>query len=61
MTPLTTEQAKEMKPLDMVRYFNPDLTDQECEDILWEETCFPFGFYDMINHIVNQLNEYFIK
>ncbi len=58
MNPLTLEYALEnkFKPIDCVKYFKPDWTDAECDDFLWEHTCFPFSNESMIN----QLNEHFL-
>lgn len=28
---------------DTVRYYFPNATDEECDYILWEETCFPLS------------------
>ena len=34
--------------IDLVRKYFPDYTIEECDFILWERTCFPFGTLDMI-------------
>jgi len=59
MKPLTIEYAIENKlsPLDCVKYFNPDWTDEQCEFHIWENTCFPFSNELMIE----SLNEQFLK
>jgi hypothetical protein len=57
MKKLTLETALEHRftVVDCVRFFNNELTFKECEFILWEHTCYPYGFQLMIK----QLNEYF--
>ncbi len=55
MTELTIEMAKEMNYIDLVKHFRPDWTDEECEFYLWEYTCFPFGFKDVIKQLNEQL------
>jgi hypothetical protein len=53
---LTIEQAKQISnPIELVKYFNPDWTDEECDYFLWEFTCFPFS----LEETVKQLNERF--
>ena len=42
-------------PYDCVRFFNPKASDDLCEFIIWEQTCFPFSSEIMIK----QLNETF--
>lgn len=57
MDPLTYQYAIEndFTPMDCVRYFKPEASDQECDFILWEKTCFPASTETMIA----QLNQYF--
>jgi hypothetical protein len=57
MEELTIEMANKMPFIDWVKYFRPDWTDDECEFYLWELTCFPFGFKD----VIKQLNEQLLK
>ena len=54
---LTLEYAIDNKftPHDCVRFFNPEASDELCEFIIWEQTCFPFSNEIMIK----QLNETF--
>lgn len=40
---------------DLVREYLPDMDDRECCDILWGETCFPFGSIDQVRMHVAQL------
>ena len=52
--PLTIEQANQISnPIELVKYFKPDWTDEECDYYLWEFTCFPFD----LEETVKQLNE----
>ena len=57
MRTLTLEHAtaNKLTPNDCVRFFNPEASDELCEFILWEKTCFPFSNEIMIK----QLNETF--
>lgn len=59
MEALTLEHALENKftPIDCVKYFKPEWTDDECDFYLWEFTCFPFSTESMIK----QLNEKFLN
>lgn len=59
MKKLTLEHAIENKfnAEDCVRYFDENLSKEEVDYILWEETCFPFSTETMIE----QLNKKFIK
>lgn len=34
-------------PQDLVRMIKPDATDEECDYVLWEQSCFPFGPVNM--------------
>jgi len=38
---LKFESVINMRPVDVVKYYFPDVTDDEADYILWEETCFP--------------------
>jgi hypothetical protein len=57
MKPLTLEYAKENKfnVLDLVKYFNPNITNEEADFLLWEKTCYPFS----LEETIKQLNEIF--
>lgn len=50
---LTIEKAIELKcsAAKVVKYYFPDKSDEECEFILWEETCFPFSNEVMLEQI----------
>jgi len=56
MKPLTPEYATEnnFTPLDCVKYFKPDWSDEACFDLLIEETCYPFDFKRMIKQLNNK-------
>lgn len=57
--PLTIEYAIENKftPIDCVKYFAPEMSDDDCDMYLWECTCYPFS----VEIMINQLNEQFLK
>jgi hypothetical protein len=57
MKALTLEHAIENKltPIDLVKYFNPEWSNEECDYYLWEFTCFPFSIED----VIKQLNDKF--
>ena len=57
MKPLTVEYAIENKfnALDLIKYFSPNITDEEADFLLWERTCFPFS----LEETIKQLNEIF--
>lgn len=59
MEALTKKYALENKftPIDCVKYFKPEITDEEADFIIWEETCFPFSTDEMIK----QLNDKFLN
>lgn len=38
----------EEDPLSFVRKYWPNATDAECESLLWESTCYPFGSLDKV-------------
>lgn len=44
MERLTFNQAKEngMSGIDCVKYYDSNLSNGQCDSILWGETCFPF-------------------
>ena len=51
---LTLEEAQSMdNPLDLIKHFKPDWTDEQCDFYLWEYTCYPFD----LEETVKQLNE----
>lgn len=55
MNPLTLKYALEnlKTPIDLVKYFKPDWSDELCDFYLYEHTCFPFS----IEKTIEQLNE----
>ena len=57
--PLTENHAIKNKfsGVDCIKYFNPKWSDKECDDYLWDETCFPFS----TTILIAQLNEEFIN
>ena len=59
MKQLTLEYVLENKFSinDCVRYFKPDISDEEADFIIWEQTCFPFSNEIMIQ----QLNKLFLN
>lgn len=51
---LTINQARQFSnAIELVKYFKPDWSDEECDDYLWGSTCFPFS----LEYLVKQLNE----
>jgi hypothetical protein len=57
MTELTIEMAKDMDFIDWVQHFRPEWNEHECDFYLWEHTCFPFGFKDVIKQLNEQLKD----
>ena len=59
MKELTLAYALENKftPNDMVRYFDKEMTDEQCDFVLWDQTCFPFD----MKGTVTQLNNLFLN
>lgn len=59
MIKLTLKHAIENKftPIDCVKYFKPEWTDEECDFYLWEFTCFPFS----TEILIEQLNNKFLN
>ena len=57
MKKLTLEiiEKNKMSGIDAVKFFDPSLSTQQCDFILWEYTCFPFS----LEKTIEQLNEYF--
>lgn len=55
---LTVEHAEKnnFNLIDCCKFFDASLTNDECEFIIWEHTCFPIGDK---HKIIKQLNEYF--
>ncbi len=43
---------------DLIRKFQPDLTDEECDFILWDKTGFPFADMETVER---QLKDFFDK
>lgn len=60
MKPLTLEYLVEnkMSYYDLIRYFNPRYSDNECDFYLWEHTSFPFS---PIEQLIKELNNKFIS
>jgi hypothetical protein len=58
MNPLTVQHAidNQFRGIDLVKYFKPDLSDEECDYILWQKTCFPMS----LKRTIEQLNEMFL-
>jgi len=56
MKPLTLEYATQnnFTPIDCVKYFKPDWSEEACFDLLMEETCYPFDFETMIKQLNNK-------
>ena len=56
MKPLTPEHATEnnFTPINYVKYFKPDWSDEACFDLLMEETSYPFDFEIMIKQLNNK-------
>lgn len=59
LQPLTLEYAikNHFSPIDCIKYFKIEWTDEQCDIYLWEFTSFPLSIESMIN----QLNKKFIK
>ena len=59
MKKLTLKYAifKGFTPIDCVKYFKPEWTDDYCDFYLWECTCFPFSN----KHFIKQLNDQLFK
>jgi hypothetical protein len=59
MEKLTLEYIEQNKltPIQCVKLFKPDWTDEECDHYLWSFTCFPMSTKIMIE----QLNKAFAK
>ena len=59
LKPLTMEYAikNHFSPIDCIKYFKPEWSDEQCDIYLWEFTSFPLSIESMIN----QLNKKFIK
>ena len=61
MTELTIEMAMDIANKtsykDWVKHFRPEWTDEQCDFYLWEHTCFPFSFKDIIKQLNEQLKD----
>lgn len=44
--------TEDMTPIGIVRYYYEELTDEECEEILWGWTVYPFGSLEWIGEEV---------
>ena len=40
--------------LDCVKYYWPEIKNEDADYILWEETCFPFDVDMMLTHLYNK-------
>lgn len=55
---LTKEQVDgKMTWQEVIRYYKPDATDDECEYLLWNETCFPFSDETTLKQLEALLNK----
>lgn len=55
---LTKEQVDgKMTWREVIRYYKPDATDDECEYLLWNETCFPFSDETTLKQLELLLNK----
>jgi len=50
---LTIEMAirDNLTNIECVKYYFPDITDLQADNILWEETCFPFDTEVMLSQL----------
>lgn len=50
---ISIEKAIELKwsAVRVIQFYFPDKSDEECDYILWEETCFPFSNEVMLEQI----------
>lgn len=46
---------------DLIRKYIPKASDDECDYILWEKTCFPMGEYDVIEKQIQEYKNNIIK
>lgn len=53
---LTLENAVEKKltPVQCVQYYYPKADDVKANDILWEQTCFPFDMETTLGQLYNK-------
>jgi len=46
-------RKRKFSPINCVRYYFPNKSDEELDYILWEKTCFPFGTHRMLTQLYN--------
>lgn len=56
---LTLDYVKDQNfnAIDMVKFFNPNWSTEDCDFYLWEMTCYPFS----TEILIEQLNQHFVK
>lgn len=54
---LTISQVKGMRWNEVFAYYFPDLSSSEIDNILWNETCYPFD----TEKTLDQIYEYYLK
>jgi apolipoprotein N-acyltransferase len=54
---LEERKVKVKKWIDYMRLFKPDITKEQAEFILWEETSYPF--YNPVKSVKQEIREYF--
>ena len=52
------ELTEDMTPIGIVRYYYEELTDEECEEILWSWSVYPFGSLEWIGE---EIWDYYLK
>lgn len=58
MKELTSKEVEgKMSWTDVVKYYRPKWSDEECDTYLWEETCYPFSSESTLLQINNQLSK----
>ncbi len=59
MEDLTVEYAIKNKftTIDLVKYFKPEWSDEQCDFYLWEKTCYPFSMEATISQLNQQLKQ----
>ena len=55
---LTVKKALKLNytPIDCVRFYRPEISDKEAENILWKHTCFPFDTEIALKQLYNLFN-----
>lgn len=49
---------EDINPGDLVKYYMPEMDDDEVDWILWNKSCFPYGPISKINDMIY---EYYLK